>query len=98
MSRTRDIQQLWTYKFAQGRKTIETTKIKKNYQKMCKNARVLLFEVTSTENRKLGETGASVKKILYTHKPKPGHFGWSGGRKYSQKNLGKLLGRPPFHF
>ena len=46
MSRTRHIQQLWTYKFAQGRKTIETTKIKKNYQKMCKNARVLLFEVT----------------------------------------------------
>ena len=46
MSRTRHIQQLWTYKFAQGRKTIETTKIKKNYQKMCKNARVLLLEVT----------------------------------------------------
>ena len=46
MSRTRDIQQLWTYKFAQGRKTIETTKIKKNYQKMCKNVRVLLLEVT----------------------------------------------------
>ena len=46
MSRTRHIQQLWTYKFAQGRKTIETTKIKKNYQKMCKNVRVLLLEVT----------------------------------------------------
>ena len=46
MSRTRDIQQLWTYKFAQGRTTIETTKIKKNNQKMCKNVRVLLLEVT----------------------------------------------------
>ena len=45
MNRTRHIQQLWTYKFAQGRKTIETTKIKKNYQKMCKNLRVLLLEV-----------------------------------------------------
>ena len=56
------------------------------------------YSFPSTENRKLGETGASVKKILYTHKPKPGHFGWSGGRKYSPKNLGKLLGRPPFHF
>jgi len=46
MNRTRHIQHLWTYKFAQGRKTIETTKIKKNYQKMCKNVRVLLLEVT----------------------------------------------------